>query len=1489
MARKTSTGVGAKSNSLKLKNKSNNNASKKISKLDKPSSHKAHVTALNGERIEVDTSTLRGKRALKRMQRKINEKKHDKIVEERQVGIRPEDVAEVLGHKISAKQASSRAFNKAAKQKQQDSDSDEDEKKNEKELENMTPAQRQIYEMKQRALRTQKLTQKLQQQKNKDSENTENSDDDDDNDKNDSEDDTVEISTKQKKILTKNNDRAIAQQRIAKRYETELSSKIKDDVLRNEFAEEYSILKSSLKYDNGLLGHEREAMIEALFDNLPVFKPIPQKMLSMMKARGQNPQTIEESRLDQHRLKVRRLIEQRITKIRSFDVHSESEANDDDDDNDDDNNDDDDTDAYAAAYFSRLVQQQNIDINNDEDEDSEIKPSFLTDIENSTSLVKLKESTKEQRLKERQEMKEYRRKILEERKAALVASEQNSSIGGGDDDMLDIEAQPDIDSEELSDDDELNALEAEEARIVAEKAVLQKQKQPQAKNRLMVLLEDGTWGYRDEDVLDDRENETKPDLSAYVREPKQKKRKTTTDAEQPEKESKSSEEVPIDNDKKENVDNDNIIERFEQFKVQAEALGQAKRQRQISNNQNDESDDDLQDIFVQLPVTTSSEHSSSNEFVTKEYSKLNKQLEYIDQYHETRLDRIRDVQLILGQLCTEILENPMKHVSGGHLNAILQLSRDRDTTIRQLSIASVCTLFCDILPAYRLRPNKSDTHTDDGKQRLSKDVRQQRTYENTLLKCYEQILKILYQNISHGLNLFSAKQHQIMKQQQHASNDGVNTTEIFEKLGKKLEEPKTEDLTEKKQLEQKYDSFDIKSHEQLNGLYTICLKSACRLFEHAYKFNFSTQLARLLAQVLMSDHEDWSSIAYNSIVVVFKADRCHEATLEIVQTLGDICKKKAGDRIRAPLLSVLLEIPFSAEVIQYDDPHAQKSRDAEKKQDEKAKKKLAKPKGVLGAGHQYFMQQMKTKEISLRSAKKAVKMGKSSDEIDQLLAKRNPLLAKAKALQELKKEVNRGLRESAATLSIEERQKLQTKCLSFVFTIFFRYLKQAPTIKTLYSYDSTTNKHDKPTSAVALAAAQALSTGQAEEAERHVSALLAPAQLLSIPKEHRQQVILTQTQLGIVVPPSHHVLSIIMTGIKKFGALINIDLVLDLLRHCLHVIQTATDLRSLPVSSSLLILESIFTLIQIHNNAITIDLAPYYQVLYNIIWQLLPHPEYTFLAIKCVDLSILQRKNLPFRRVAAIVRRFAQIALHLPPQNSLPLLQICSQCCVAHPNIGTIFDNDRLKNASYDLEGLHPDTSEAIATPAWEFTAQSVGYHPFSEVISKHAILSDMHIGESGPKHQGPRATSALEQSSSASSTDRGQLSLTLTTLEMPDETNNLERPQRITRQIAIARLKPLELYTALDISRGGFCPDVEVPDAKKNRKAVHYDWYNPRQWLQQVNELQSEGLYNHFEPSYQSKLMNTIMGHQTPIAFLEKQDNEIIQQKQDKIDNKSK
>jgi nucleolar complex protein 3 len=84
----------------------------------------------------------------------------------------------------------------------------------------------------------------------------------------------------------------------------------------------------------------------------------------------------------------------------------------------------------------------------------------------------------------------------------------------------------------------------------------------------------------------------------------------------------------------------------------------------------------------------------------------------------------------LAQLAGLINEDPEEHVN--HLKALSRLSQSPNHTVRQLALATQCSVYRDIIPGYRIRP-LSEEEIDE---KVSKDVKKLRSYEQNLVKAY---------------------------------------------------------------------------------------------------------------------------------------------------------------------------------------------------------------------------------------------------------------------------------------------------------------------------------------------------------------------------------------------------------------------------------------------------------------------------------------------------------------------------------------------------------------------------------------------------------------------------------------------------------------------------------------------------------------------------------------------------------------------------------
>jgi hypothetical protein len=99
-------------------------------------------------------------------------------------------------------------------------------------------------------------------------------------------------------------------------------------------------------------------------------------------------------------------------------------------------------------------------------------------------------------------------------------------------------------------------------------------------------------------------------------------------------------------------------------------------------------------------------------------------------------------QLEIAHTCTLILSNPQLQYS--RLDSLLELCDDPDAHIQGCAITSLCSVFIDILPGYRIMSHDSEKVT------LSKETKALRIYEGDLLKFYEKFIQILQERNNRG-------------------------------------------------------------------------------------------------------------------------------------------------------------------------------------------------------------------------------------------------------------------------------------------------------------------------------------------------------------------------------------------------------------------------------------------------------------------------------------------------------------------------------------------------------------------------------------------------------------------------------------------------------------------------------------------------------------------------------------------------------------------
>ncbi len=721
-----------------------------------------------------------------------------------------------------------------------------------------------------------------------------------------------------------------------------------------------------------------------------------------------------------------------------------------------------------------------------------------------------------------------------------------------------------------------------------------------------------------------------------------------------------------------------------------------------------------------------------------------------------------------------------------------------DSTARQLAMISTTQVMVDLIPAYRIRtPTKEEIarETANGKM-LSREVLFTRKFERGLLDIYVSLVKLLRRSIGGVLN--------------------------------------------KHRYEAYHTELDPKAYK---GTPTVAMKCLCRLFERGYAFNLSKEIAEFLAKILTSRSAMFRDVVAETVKHVFRVDIAGDTTLEIVQAIAKVFKTKGGDNVRAPLLEVLLHLPLSREILT--------AKEIANKVGGGGNQVSKRKKMVEGAGN-HALNAIKTMQEKKRLEAKG--KGKTTGTPSA------PLKGWGREVKKVNvKQLARDMEEGDADVSIMHRKKTQTAILSMVCTIYFRYLKAAPTLKTLFTKDqvqddrvrigfnySSAQASGKPAAATP-AAANGTANGTTTDANGKSSTTTSSTTTSSSSTENAATIRGEKVALGLVrtgVPPpppplpSQLILAAVLDGIKLYAPLVNLEILLDLLEHLKLVVGASAQALSispsaeaaaeaqklgvtpkslevkaegvLPLRSALICIHTAFTLLKTHNYSITIDLTAFYRHFYEVMWQLYLPSELNNLPLmlECFDLLVIQQRHVSVQRVAALCRRFMIIAHALKPNIGVSILQAVGRALVKHPRVTVLLENEGLNSGNYDPLISDPDLSNSLASPCWDMTLWSSSYHPFAERFISHATNLPQILQFKGNKAGAAQAAQQAATIAASGKTFTGESDAT------PSATSTIAIPIAGER-VQLARFNAVEILRLLDATRGAFVPDIDAPSAQ--------------------------------------------------------------------------
>ena len=100
-------------------------------------------------------------------------------------------------------------------------------------------------------------------------------------------------------------------------------------------------------------------------------------------------------------------------------------------------------------------------------------------------------------------------------------------------------------------------------------------------------------------------------------------------------------------------------------------------------------------------------------------------------------EQIQEAKGELARLASLINEDPEEHIGG--LKTIAEFSKSHNATVKRLALATQSAVFKDVIPGYRIRSLDEASMTE----KVSKEVRRLRGFEQTLVSCYQTYVKDL--------------------------------------------------------------------------------------------------------------------------------------------------------------------------------------------------------------------------------------------------------------------------------------------------------------------------------------------------------------------------------------------------------------------------------------------------------------------------------------------------------------------------------------------------------------------------------------------------------------------------------------------------------------------------------------------------------------------------------------------------------------------------
>lgn len=211
--------------------------------------------------------------------------------------------------------------------------------------------------------------------------------------------------------------------------------------------------------------------------------------------------------------------------------------------------------------------------------------------------------------------------------------------------------------------------------------------------------------------------------------------------------------------------------------------------------------------------------------------------------------QIREAQEELAKLATALNEDPEEHV--GSLKTLAEIGESKIPAIQMLALMTQMSVYKDIIPGYRIRPQTEDGPTE----KVSKEVRTMRKFEQSLVSGYQHYVKELARCA-------------------------------------------------------KVETNAVKGGQSVSGIAITC---ACTLIDAVPHFNFRSDLLRILVNKLSRKRIDNNSVkCLQALETLFREDEDGKPTMEAVSLLSKMMKAREYE-VDESVLNLFLSLRLLSE------------------------------------------------------------------------------------------------------------------------------------------------------------------------------------------------------------------------------------------------------------------------------------------------------------------------------------------------------------------------------------------------------------------------------------------------------------------------------------------------------------------------------------------------------------------------------------------------